>query len=378
VQPLTNENTHLSLSDLKILEDLATYGPRNVSEVARKLGMPAETLRKKLKRLRSQIFLRTHVNIYHTNLGLRKAVVLAEAIPGYEDLLFNCLKQNGFWIAIARCYGMFEGCVSVFTIPKMRRSEFEQFLNEIKRLGVAKNVDVFWSTCFHSVNSRSMWFDKQLGYWSLQWDSWIEEIKNEQTQLPYTLVDPEDFPILGDEIDVLMLKELEKDATIKISKLAEMLKISPQLARYHFHEHLIGRGLIESFEVSAFHFGRASDFCFFIFSFDNYEKLAKFASSLLDKPFAKTLGKILGKNALYGYIYLPRSEFRNFLKALSKLVKTGFLESYRYVIQDFENSSRQTISYEYFKNGSWTYDHKEHMESLQNMVRKVRLENVEV
>jgi DNA-binding Lrp family transcriptional regulator len=175
-----------------------------------------------------------------------------------------------------------------------------------------------------------------------------------------------------------MLKELEKDATIKLARLAEMLKISPQLAQYHYHQHLIRKGLIESFEVTAFHFGReASDFCFFIFSFDNYEKLAKFASSLLDKPFAKTLGKIFGKNALYAYIYLPRSEFGNFLKTLSKLIKTGFLESYRYVIQDFENTSRQTISYEYFKNGLWTYDHKKHMENLQNMVRKARLENVE-
>jgi DNA-binding Lrp family transcriptional regulator len=370
---------NFSFQDLRVLEGLAEYGPRNISEVARKLGIPAETLRKKVKRLSSQIFLRTNVNIYHTSLGLKKAVVFAEAISGYEDLLLDCLKQNGFWIFLGRCYGMFEGCVGIFTIPKDYLSEFEQFLNQIKRLGVAKNVEVFWSTCFHSVHSRCNWFDKRLKYWNFQWDNWIKETKNEKTKLPYTLVDPKDFPILGDEIDILMLKELEKNATIKTARLAEMLKISPQLARYHFHEHLVGRGLIESFEVSAFHFGReTSDFYFFIFSFDNHEKLAKFASSLLDKPIAKALGKILGKNALYGYIYLPRSEFRNFLKALSKLVKTGFLESYRYVIQDLENSSRQTISYEYFKNGSWIYDHKKHMENLQNMVRNVRLENVEV
>ena len=370
---------NFSFQDLGVLEGLAEYGPRNISEVARKLGIPAETLRKKLKRLRSQIFLRTNVNIYHTSLGLKKAVVFAEAISGYEDLLLDCLKQNGFWIFLGRCYGMFEGCVGIFTIPKDYVSEFEQFLNQIKRSGVAKNVEVFWSTCFHSVNSRSMWFNKQLGYWNFQWDNWIKETKNEKTKLPYTLVDPKDFPILGDEIDILMLKELEKNATIKTARLAEVLGISPQLALYHFHEHLVGRGLIESFEVSAFHFGReTSDFYFFIFSFDNHEKLAKFASSLLDKPIAKALGKILGKNALYGYIYLPRSEFRNFLKALSKLVKTGFLDSYRYVIQDLENSSRQTISYEYFKNGSWIYDHKKHMENLQNIVRNVRLENVEV
>jgi DNA-binding Lrp family transcriptional regulator len=229
------------------------------------------------------------------------------------------------------------------------------------------------------VNARCNWFDEQSGYWKFEWESWIEEIKNENTKLPYTLIDPKDFPVLGDETDLLMLKELEKDATIKTARLAKILGISPQLARYHFRKHIIGKGLIENFEITALHFGReTSEFYFFIFDFGDYEKLAKFASSLLDKPFAKAVGKILGKNALYGYIYLPRSEFRNFLKALSKLVKTGFLESYRYVIQDFENSSRQTISYEYFKNGSWIYDHKKHMENLQNMVRNVRLENVEV
>jgi DNA-binding Lrp family transcriptional regulator len=357
-----------------VLEGLAEHGPRNVAEVARKLGIPTETLRKNLKRLRSQFFLRFNVNVYHTNLGLRKAVVFAEAIPGYEDLLFDCLKQNGFWIFLGRCYGMFEGCTGIFTIPKDHAAKFEQFLNRIKGLGMARNVEVFWSTCFHSVQSRCNWFDKQLGYWNFQWDEWIEEIKNERTELPYTLIDPKDFPILGDRIDVLMLKELEKDATVKITRLAEMFGISPQLARYHFHEHLVGKGLIESFEITAFHFGReTSDFYFFIFNFDTYEKLAKFASSLLDKPFAKALGKILSNNALYGYLYLPKSEFGNFLKTLSKLVKTGFLGSYRYVIQDLGNSSRQTIPYEYFKDRSWIYDHGKQIENLQNLAGNMRL-----
>jgi DNA-binding Lrp family transcriptional regulator len=363
----------LDFKDLRILEGLAIYGPRNVSEVARKLNMPMETLRKRLKRLRSKIFLKTHVNLYHTNLGLKKAVVFAEAVPGYEDLLFNCLKQNDFWIGVIRGYGMFEGCVGIFTIPKDYCSEFEQFLKEIKQLSIARDIQVFWSTCFHSVHSRCNWFDPKSGTWTFQWDSWIDEVRSERTKLPYTLIDPKDFPVLGDQIDVLILKESEKDATISFEKLAKMLKMSPQLARYHYQKHIIERGLIESFEVTAFHFGRAvSDFFFFIFKFDSFEKLAKFASSLLDKSFVKGIGKILGENTLFGYLYLPKSEFRRFLNALSKLVKTGFLESYRYVIQDLEASSRQTISYEYFKDGKWAYNHKKHLENLQNLVRNAK------
>lgn len=362
-----------SFTDLKVLESLAKYGPRNVTEVARKLYIPAETLRKRLKRLRSQTFLRFNLNIYHTNIGLKKAVVFAEAVPGYEDLLLDCLKQNEFWIFAGRCYGTFEGCVGIFTIPKEHCTEFEQFLDQIKKLGMARNVQAFWSTCFHSVHSRCTWFDPHVGTWNFQWDKWINEIKNQRTELPYTLVDPKVFPVLGDRIDVLMLKELEKDATTSLAKLAKMFKISPQLARYHYQKHLIERGLIESFEVTAFHFGQGSEFSFFIFQFDNFEKLAKFASSLLDKSFVKALGKILGENALYGYMYFPRSEFRKFLSALSKLVRDGFLQSYRYVIQDLTKSSRATIPYQCFRDGMWVYDHNRYIKDLQDLVKRNKL-----
>ena len=357
-----------------MLEALQEYGPRNITRVAKELGMPAETIRKRFGRLRSTVFLKTHVNIYHTNLGLKKAVVFGEAVPGYEDLLFNALKQNDFWIFVGRCYGTFEGSIGIFTVPKEHTGEFEQFLSQVQALGAAQRLEHYWSTCFHEVNCLLNWFDKQAMDWSFPWDKWLEEINSEKQELPYTLVDPEAFPVLGDEYDVIMLKELEKDATVRIAKLAQILKISPQLARYHFHRHLVGNGLIESFEVRTFHFGRdTADFSFFLFNFDSHEKMAKFASSLLDKPFAKVLGKLLERNALYGYIYLPRSEFRKFLNALSQLVKSGFMESYRYMIQDLDNSSRQTISFEYFTDKSWVYDHEKHLRNLQNLVNNAKM-----
>ncbi|MFP3985678.1 MAG: hypothetical protein ACLFU9_06935, partial [Candidatus Bathyarchaeia archaeon] len=80
------------LANLKMLEALATYGPRNVTDVSRKLHMPAETLRKRLKRLSSRTFLRFNINVQHTHLGLRKAIVFAEAVPGYENDLFDALE----------------------------------------------------------------------------------------------------------------------------------------------------------------------------------------------------------------------------------------------------------------------------------------------
>jgi len=363
------------LLDVKILEGLGIHGPRNITSLARKLGVPAETVRKRIKRIHSTSFFRTHVNIYHTNLGLKKALVFAEAIPGYEDLLFESLKINDFWIYLSRCYGMNEGCVGIYTIPRDNCTNFKQFLSEIERLEVTRRIDLYWSTCFQSVNLKCNWFDSASESWNFLWDKWIEEIPTRTTRLRYTLVDPLDFIVKGDKIDVLILKELEKDATVPFTKLAKILGISPQLIRYHFYEHLKKRGLIEDFQIVVFPFDRAiSDMFYFIFKFGNGEKLARFAVSLMDKPFVYTLGKILEDNALMANLYIPKAEFRNFIDVLSRLIKAGLLQSYFYVIQDLNKTLRQTISYEYFGDGSWIYEHEKHIKSLQDLVKHRKLE----
>ena len=352
------------LVDLEVLEALAVYGPRNVTEVSRKLHMPAETLRKKLKRLNSQTFLRFHASIYDANLGLRRAVVFAEAVPGYENALLDALKINDFWTFLSRCYGMFEGCVGTFAVPDQNSSTFEHFISELEKTGISRRSQVFWSTSLYSIQSKRKWFNKETRTWDFDWDGWVREIETENTDLPQVLVEPRAFPIKADEIDVFILKELDKDATISFKRLAKKLDISPQLVRYHYYNHLIGRELLEGFEVTVFHFGNDSESIFFIFSFDIEQNLARFASSLLDKPFVKTLGKVLGKNQLYGYLYFPRSEFRGFLEILSKLVRSGFLRDYQYAIQDMSSSIRETIPYQCFERRKWIYDHERYINIL--------------
>jgi len=359
------------LLDLRMMEGIGTYGPRNITSLARRLNVPPETLRKRLQRMRSKIFL--YVNIYHTNLGLKKAVVHAQSIPGREQLLFDSMKMNDFWIYVNRCYGINEGCVAFYTIPKEHATEFEHFIFELEKLRIATNTKIFWSTCFQAVHARVNWFSLKDEQWIFSWDEWVQEIPTKTTQLPYTLVDPQAFPILADETDAFILKELEKDPTVSLVDLAAMLGISQQLAEYHYKKHIVARGLLESFDVLDFRFDmRASDMFYFFLTFESLEKLARFASSLLDKPFVLGLGKVLGENALIAHIYLPKLEFRNFVDILSKLISLGHLQSYSYVIQDMRKAQRQTISYEYFKDGLWVYDHDKHIKSLNTLSKQLQ------
>jgi DNA-binding Lrp family transcriptional regulator len=365
----------IDFQHLKTVEALEVEGPRNITKVARKLGIPAETLRKRVRRMASQFSWQFHLNIYHTYLGLKKAFVFAQAIPGYEELLFDCLKTNDFWLYVNRCYGMNEGCVALYTIPSSESGNFEEFVRQLEERGIASQTQIVWSTCFHYVHQMTNWFDKASKTWNFQWDKWSKEIPKQSTKLPYTLRDPEEFPIKADKTDLLILKELEKNPLVRMTELAQKIGISQQLAAYHYLRHIQEQNLIESFEIIHPYFDKtSSDYFVFLLEFDSSETFAKFASSLLDKPFARGLGKVLGANALIAHLYLPRTEFRRFVDHLSNLIRARMLKKYTYVIQDLGKASRQTISYEYFERKKWTYDHEKHLRNLEKAAKAQRLD----
>ena len=265
---------------------------------------------------------------------------------------------------------MGEGCTAIYAIPVEYCSEFEQFVHEIRRLGVARDARIYWSTCFQGGRITSEWFDNSEQGWVFRWDDWMKEVQTQTSVLPYTLVEPKEYRNYADELDVKMLEKLEADATRSLKEISESLGISRQLAGHHYKKHLTGKNLIEGYEIFVMRYG-SSPFvmALFIVEFHEYVAFAKFAASLLDKFFVITMGKILGENALLMEVFLPTEEFRKFIDTLSLMARMKLLRSYKYAIQDLRIRRRQTISPPLFDGGSWIYDHKNHMEMLEQKVK---------
>jgi len=363
----------LNFIDVKILEGLAKYGPRNMSKLARELGVPRGTVLSRINRMSSSFYLRLNAIVCHTNLGMKRAFVFAKATLGEEDLLFRCMKAHNFYVYVNRCYGTFEGCMAIYNIPQDHITKFEHFLLELEKSGVAKDIKVYWSTCSKPVNWTTNWFDSHSETWIFPWDKWIGEIPSKRSELPYTLRDPESFSLMADETDVFLIKELEKDATTSLAAIARKLGTTLQNVHYHYVTHVLRNRLIQAFQVSIYPYEiRNPCMLYFLFHFDDEKKMAKFAQSLLDKPFVIVFSKVLEKTTLIVQLYLPRLEFRNFADALSKLVRTGLLRSYDYVNQDLRPGKwvRLTIPYELFKDGSWIYNHNEHIQSLHDLLKR--------
>ena len=175
--------------------------------------------------------------------------------------------------------------------------------------------------------------------------------------------DPPEYPQKADATDIFILKELEIDATTSFKAIAQKLNTSVPLVKYHYDRHVVDLCLLEDFQVVFYPFDKSSsNGFFFTFKFDTLEKMAKFARSLMNKPFALSLGKIFGEPALFAYIYLPMSEFRKFVDSLGQLIRNRFLRRYEYLLQDGAMTQRYTIPYKRFRDQSWVYDQGKYME----------------
>lgn len=357
--------------DVEMLRALWELGPRNLSRVARTLGINRRTLVSRIECMKSDphFFLRIHTSVYHTNIGLRKAVVFLEANPGMEQFLYDCLLINKFWLYVCRSYGMGEGCTAVYAVPVENCSELEEFLHSLTSLGVARTVDVFWSTCFQGGRITRDGFDDNLKKWVFSWDDWVVEVQKQGTDLPYTLVEAKSYFNYADEIDIRMLEKLEEDATRSLTEIARSLGISRQLARFHYKEHLVRKNLVEGYEVFVMRYGSApSIMVYFTITFHSHETFAKFTRSLLNKFFVLTMGKNLREHRLIVEVFLPPEEFRKFVEVLSKMVRLRLVKEYKYAIQDLGIRCRQTISPPLFIGKSWVYDHKSQMTTLQQKI----------
>ena len=353
----------------KILEGLGKYGPRNIRFLAKSICLPPTTVGFRINRLMNEGYLRINANLDHPKLGLMKAVLLVDTLPKFEEIFWRAIENLGFWTYITRCYGKFDGIYALFAFPAEQKRKLEDYFDEVMRAEALANYLFFWITNPYTMPPSFLWFDFQEKGWNFRWQEWVEEILSASEGLPESLEDPEEYPITVDEIDLLILKELEKDGTVEFTKVADTVDLTPEGVRYRYFKHIIERNLIVDYDIAIFPYPpQISSMHSFIIDFENENALAKFANSLQNKPFIVSYAKVIQKNSVVVHTYTPKMEFPNFIRSLNRLAEEKLVKDFFHVTLDFTSFKRQTISYEFFKDGTWIYDQKRTLERTREII----------
>jgi DNA-binding Lrp family transcriptional regulator len=357
----------LDETNAKMLEALGKLGIRNITLLANSTKLPITTVSFRLKKLRKEKVLVTS-NPDLSKLGLAKAFLIATASLGRQETLLEVIRNTDYWTYIIRCYGKFDGYCAYFAFPASHMKELEKYMEEAKSLQAFTHSQFFWTTNSRVIPPNFSLYDFKKKEWTFRWEKWINNILTGSSSLPEVIKEPYDYPVLVDKKDLLIIKELQKDESIELKKLAEIVGITPQSVSFRYHKHILGRNLIIDHAVDIYPFPpQIADLYVFIIDFKNERNLAKFANICEKSPFVVSYTKIIGRDSLIVNVYILKTEFPNLIKSLNCLFTDNFIRNFTYATLDPTSYRRQTISYEYFENGKWIYNSEQKIKKLREI-----------
>ena len=368
---LFNYFKFLDETNAKILEAMGDLGGRNITALAKSTNLPITTVRFRLRKMMKDGQVSVAINPNLSQLGLAKAFLIAEALIGHQDRLLETIKNTDYWTYIIRCYGKFDGYSAYFAFPADYMKELEKYISQAKRLRAFSNFHFFWTTNSRVIPPNFSWYDFERKEWRFLWDEWIEDVLAASSRLPDAIREPQSYSVMVDKMDLLIIKELQKDESIELKKLAKIVGIAPQSVGFRYYKHILQRNLIVDYAVDIYPFPiEISDLYVFIINFKNEKSVAQFANACEGKPFIVSYAKIIGEDSLILNVYILKTEFSNLIKSLNRLYLEGSIRDFLYANLDPTSYKRQTISYEYFENGKWKYNLEEKLKKLKEICRK--------
>ncbi|OLD03021.1 MAG: hypothetical protein AUJ07_07335 [Crenarchaeota archaeon 13_1_40CM_3_53_5] len=353
--------------NIKIINTMKKNGPRNLQDVSRKSGVPYPTVYTRVNKLETQGLLRTWVYPNFSRIGLSRAMVLLTTSPGRELLARDALKVPGYWLRITRCTGDCNGYYSLHAVPANNKQDFEQYVDQIVSSGLASDSRILWLDEYTSNIPNFEHFDLKNGRWKFSWASWLKALTPTQKPRKKAPANAEGQANY-DKNDLLILKELMKDARKKLSEFAKLIGVTLPAAKYRF-DNLLRRGLVQDYVIDILPYPpEISDLYEMRLDFRDEETLLAEEKVLQRLPFILGCSKIRGTNAASVRVFLPRGELNNLLTLLSALVRRKILDRFSYLVFDFMTIEAQTFSYEHYANGSgWHYDNHANLAGLRKL-----------
>ncbi len=358
--------SQLDAENLRILTAMKKHGPRNLQLISRKTGIPGPTVYSRVSKLESQGLLQTWISPDYSKIGLQQSIVFLTPRAGLEQSAVKALKIPGYWLWLARCLGEPNGYFSLQAIPSANRQDFEQYLDQVVASGVASSYRLLWLEETHTQYFNFDYYSTEGKTWKFDWPGWLKDMKSTGGQRVSKAQPPSSTSF--DKKDLLILKELMKDARTKLSDMGKLLELTLPAVKYRFDDLLL-RGFIHDYVVAILPYApEISDLYEVRLDFANEKTLRNGEAVLGHLPFLINYSTVKNSNSISARVYLPRGEMSNLLTLLSALIRERVLSSFSYVLLDPSSIQSQTFHYKNYNDGSgWLYSNREYLESLQDL-----------
>ena len=286
---------------------------------------------------------------------------------GLDKLSAKVLKIPGYWLWLARCLGECNGYFSLHAVPPANRQDFEQYLDQTVASGIASGYRIFWLDETHTSSFNFDYYSPETKTWKFDWHGWLKDLAG-QAGSRQSKIQP---PVASsfDKKDLLILKELVKDARTRLSEMSKLLELTLPAVKYRFDD-LLQRGFIHEYIIGILPYApEISDMYEIRLDFTSEKVLNNKKDVFASLPFLMTHSLVKNSNSISARVYLPRSEMSNLQTLLSALVRERVLSSFSYLLLDPGTIQAQTFPYkDYNDESGWHYDNRQYLDSMQEIL----------
>jgi len=355
--------------NIKIISGMYRFGPRNLLEVARQTKIPWNTVYSRVRKLERQYMPLTYVSPAYSKLGLVRIAVLALAAPGREFITDELLRLPNLWSTTFSTEAPFTH-YSIHAVPFNYLSRFRKYLETLQGLGIVQRYHATEISDNYRAFPSFEFFDPKTKTWLLNWDRWLKDSMEHRKTLSAS--DPSTYDVLVDKMDLLILKELEKNGRKRFSEISGVLGITLQAVKRRFDSNIIKKGMIQNYVFKFLPYPvELSDLREIRLDFSDEGSMNKFLSAATTFPFVHNVSKVLRKASLMLRTLVPRASQKDFFGFISNLVTNGLITDYSTVRLHPEDQRRQSLSYELYNDElGWQWDLNKCLSAVENVVKR--------
>jgi len=358
---------------IRMTESLIQIGP-NVNEISRHIKVFKETLRYRYKKLLLEEGFVISAITNYSKLGLQRFIMIAKIAPIFEPqsaALLSAMSElcylHSYWQTIP------DGATIMHvTVPKGLGKECISLYKRLKDIGLFTQLEIHGFEKVRNPPMKPEYYDFGRGTWAFDWPS------------PEVVINYHPFAGVSEDVekydmtDLLILKELDKDATRTMKQISEIVKVSRKTIEFHYNNHVLKRGLIRGYRL---YWRRARDD-------SSVGKIVKMPHNYVDVGVLLTgateaeraeLASLLNRTPFlwgeasepdyYGELFIPVHMYIEFLEYL-KSFSQGVAAKMRLYVLDYNRGSRFAISYMLFDESSrkWRLDSSGIISRFQNLI----------
>ena len=354
---------------------ISVIGP-DIPEIARQLDQFKESVRYRYKEKVLSKGFAVHALPNHEKLGLRRVVLILDfnsLYAAYANSILTAMNELCYVVYFEK--RMFHGDFVVeASVPSEHVRDFRDLMMKLQEKGLFKSLQVYEFDWFRAVPMKAESYDFDTGRWDFNWSAGLK-LSGDAGYRPSNKVK-------FDKYDLLILKELQTDATRSFVDVATKLKENYKKLAWHYKTHVLERGLINGYSLRWMGTSYSTLLEKALHRKHRYQHLALLGTHLTEMERIQLMAKsngvpflwneMVGKNEYCAHFYFPTEYITEAYQYLTDAI-SGAKDRVSVMPLDQTEALSFTVSYQLFdeRKKEWTLNSGELLDRFSGLIAKI-------